>query len=248
MLGVTRRPLLNSPIPGREVDPSLLPSKTPRPDPLAADLEESLPDLPNIPALPPAPLHSHILPLSDALPEPLQSPAQELLPRLRGTKEWIGETMHATEGLVCVLTYIWVAHRQQRQGLRPGRGAISPTVPASWGLANLAQSTTTTSLVPLIYILVSRLLRRQPRRGDEGMTSLLADTYAERDSNLVWYLVRGSIWQRFTRPKAMGLLKALDKVWGLNLIATLVKDHVDLVDDLYYCEPWEAFEVMSTKR
>jgi peroxin-16 len=80
------------------------------------------------------------------------------------------------------------------------------------------------------------------------MTSLLADTYAERDSNLVWYLVRGSIWQRFTRPKAMGLLNALDKVWGLNLIATLVKDHVDLVDDLYYCEPWEAFEVMSTKR
>jgi len=46
----------------------------------------------------------------------------------------------------------------------------------------------------------------------------------------------------------MGLLNALDKVWGLNLIATLVKDHVDLVDDLYYCEPWEAFEVMSTKR
>jgi hypothetical protein len=80
------------------------------------------------------------------------------------------------------------------------------------------------------------------------MTSLLADTYAERDNNLVWYLVRGSIWQRFTRPKAMGLLNALDKVWGLNLIATLVKDHIDLVDDLYYCELWEAFEVMSTKR
>ena len=213
------------------MDPSLLPSRTPPSGPqVDLDLEDSLPDLPSIPALPPAPLQSHVLPLNDALPASLRAPPSELLPQLQGAREWLGETMHATEGLVCILTYLFVARRRARLT------AISPTVPGVWSMSSLARSTTLPSLIPLVYVLVSRWLRRRPTRGDEGMTSLLAEMYAERDSNLVWYLVRGSIWQRYTRPKATAVLNALDRVWGLNLIATLVRDHVDLVDDLYYCQ------------
>jgi hypothetical protein len=87
-----------------------------------------------------------------------------------------------------------------------------------------------------MYMMVSRLLRRKSHRGDEGMTSLLAQTYAERDHALAWTFLRGALWQRYTRIKTMRLLEFVDRIWGVRLLATLIRDHIDLVDDLYYCE------------
>lgn len=140
--------------------------------------------------------------------------------------------MQATEGLVCILSYLLVARQQRRRALS------SPNGPAiiGWSLSSLAQTSTLPSLLPLVWILVARSLRRNPKRGDEGMTPLLVDTYTDRDSALVWNLVRGSIWQRYTRPKAERVLNALDGVWGVRLVAGLVRDHVGLVDELYHCE------------
>jgi len=199
------------------------------------ELEETLPDLPSIPALPPAPLHSHILPLNESLPSSLRSSPTALMPALTTSKEWLGEVMHATEGLVAVLTFIWVARR--RQGFTNMAPTTTTTaIPSAWSLSVLSASTTATSAIPLIYMLISRLLRKQSNRGDEGMTSLLAQTYAERDHAMAWTLLRGALWQRYTRIKTMRLLGLLDRIWGVRIVATLIRDHVGLVDDLYYCE------------
>ena len=34
----------------------------------------------------------------------------------------------------------------------------------------------------------------------------------------------------------MRLLGLLDRIWGVRIVATLIRDHVGLVDDLFYCE------------
>ena len=34
----------------------------------------------------------------------------------------------------------------------------------------------------------------------------------------------------------MRLVQALEKVWGVRLVAGIVRDHVALVDEYYYCE------------
>jgi hypothetical protein len=40
----------------------------------------------------------------------------------------------------------------------------------------------------------------------------------------------------------MRLLGLLDRIWGVRVVATLIRDHVGLVDDLYYCESGEGWQ------
>jgi peroxin-16 len=226
MLVSTGRPLPSTPLPGREIDPSLLPSKNPSPSPLLDP--EPTHKIAQITSLSSAPLHTHVIPLNESLPPSLQTAPEDLLPRLRGGREWLGEMMNATEGLVAVLTFITIARRSKREGL--GRGKSS--------LSELARSTSTSTIVPLLYILISRTLRRRTGggKGDKDLTCLLAETYAGRDRELLWYFLRGSLWQNYMRIKGMRVLDGMSRVWGLGLVAGLVRDHLDLVDDLFYCE------------
>lgn len=224
ILGVTRRPLLTFPIPRREIDPSILTPESP--SELDKELSTLTRDIPKIPSMTRTVINDHIIPINSSLPARLQSPAEELLPTLRTKAEWVGEVMHATEGLVCVLAFFYAARRR--------KAGVKGNVSGDWTLKALATSSNATSFIPFVYVLLSRYFRRSS--SDRDTTALLADTYMERDRNLLWYFLRGSLWHNYTRVKAMRILGWMSKVWGLNLVANLVEDHVRLADELYYCE------------
>lgn len=99
-------------------------------------------------------------------------------------------------------------------------------------MASVALENPWTSLAPILCFLASRTLRRRTAEA----TPLLLETYAARDRGLALQLVKGAIWQRWTRGKVMRLVQALEKVWGVRLVAGIVRDHVALVDEYYYCE------------
>ncbi|GHJ85824.1 hypothetical protein NliqN6_2226 [Naganishia liquefaciens] len=219
LLITTRRPLLAFPLPQREIDPSVL-TQPDTPSPASPS-----PPTPQIPLLPShtAPAAT-LLPLLPRLPEPYQPPAATLLPTLTTWREYLGEALHASEGLVAVLSFTLLARRRRRRRRRqPG--------PQSVSMASLALDSAWTSLGPILCILASRTLRvRRP----VVATPLLLETYAARDRALAFQLVKGAIWQRWTRGKVMRLVGALEKVWGVRLVAGIVRDHVALVDEYYY--------------
>lgn len=60
-------------------------------------------------------------------------------------------------------------------------------------------------MVSLALELISRNLRRTP----SNSSSLERQEYAQRDRDLFWYLLRGSIWESWTRYGTIGLLDDL---------------------------------------
>lgn len=220
LLITTKRPVLAFPLPQREIDPSVLAQSTEpstSTDPTTPTPTNGVPHLvSDFPQQ--APAHTYLLPLIPRLPEGYQSDPRTLLDPVQGWREWLGEGMNASEGLVAVLVYAWLA-RQRRAA---GQGV---------GMRDLALGSGWTSAVPLLWGLTARLLRRRA-----GVSPLLAETYALRDRGMVFHLVRGAVWQRWTRGKVMRLVEGLEKVWGVRLVAGIVRDHVELVDEYYYCE------------
>lgn len=128
--------------------------------------------------------------------------------------------MVATEGLVLVTALLWHGRQRRRQSLA-----------ASWSLSDLSTSSLTTAL-PLSWILIARLLRLPSSR----LTPLLAETYNDRDRQLAFYFARGAIWTQYTRPKIQRVLDWAQDKRLIGMVAGLFKDHLRLVDDLYYCE------------
>lgn len=236
ILLTTRRPLLAFPLPQREIDPSVLA----QPDIPTSPATPSTPHLLSIP--PGTTPHAALLPLLPLLPEPYQPPAETLLPILHGWREYLGEAMTASEGLVAVMAFTILARRRRRRAAGSGTG-----------MASLARENIWTSLAPLGWTLLARTLRRgggksgtsnpmaqlmgvsNAARGAE-MTPLLAETYAARDRALLFHFVRGALWQRWTRGKVMRVVGGLERLWGVRLVAGIIRDHVDLVDEYYYCE------------
>ena len=51
----------------------------------------------------------------------------------------------------------------------------------------------------LIVVLVLELFSRNLRRSPPPSSSLERSEYARRDKDMLWYLLRGSIWQGYTR-------------------------------------------------
>lgn len=221
LLRITRRPLPRFAMPLRELDPSQLTGQ------IKSEIKQGLQtepqSRPSIIATLPSdlpPLQSHLLPLLADLPERCQTSPSALMPELTSTREWIGETMVATEGLVIVAALLWQARQRRRQG--------SAT---AWALAEMSTSTLTTVL-PLGWVLAARLLRLQSHR----LTPLLADTYNDRDRQLAFYFARGALWTQYTRPKIQRVLDWAEDKRVVGMVAGLFKDHLRLVDDFYYCE------------
>lgn len=52
---------------------------------------------------------------------------------------------------------------------------------------------------PLMVSLALELVSRNLRRTPSNSSSLERQEYARRDSDLFWYLFRGSIWESWTR-------------------------------------------------
>lgn len=254
LLMITKRPVLSFPLPQREVDPSVIAqaasesASSPSAD-TRKDSPQRIPSaVPRIISAFPlgSPAHHHLPPLLPRLPEAYQDNPSDLLPQLEGAREWLGEGMVATEGLVSVLVYYYLASRNRKRSLGTGTGA---------GMQALAQASRWTSIVPLVWILVARLLRRNKSSSSSSgipslaaafmpslaapskkpFTPLLAQTYAARDRALLFYFLKGALWQRYTRVKVMRFMGLLEKIWGVRLVAGILKDHVELVDEYYYC-------------
>lgn len=256
LLMITKRPVLSFPLPQREVDPSVI-AQAAAAESDSSQSEDTQKDSPRrIPAAIPriisafplgSPAHHHIPPLLPRLPEAYQDNPADLLPRIEGAREWLGEGMVATEGLVSVLVYFYLASRSRKQPVGVATGT---------GMQGLARGSRWTSVVPLVWILVARLLRRNKSSSSSStgipslaaafmpslappskkpFTPLLAQTYAARDRALLFYFLKGALWQRYTRVKVMRFMGLLEKIWGVRLIAGILRDHVELVDEYYYC-------------
>ncbi|EGO04388.1 hypothetical protein SERLA73DRAFT_173759 [Serpula lacrymans var. lacrymans S7.3] len=78
--------------------------------------------------------------------------------------------------------------------------------------------------------MVSRCLRRTP----PPSALLERAEYAHRDRDMLWYLLRGSIWESYTRPKLEYFAEKTTTAPLLSLLGALVNDWIPLIDEYYY--------------
>ncbi|CAL1695690.1 unnamed protein product [Somion occarium] len=218
LLRVTRRPLISPPIPEREFDPSVLPplSNTSSPTLAPSSPPSSLPSTPdhlrnNHTPLPPHPLLTP--------PPPTQSPLpveDYLLPKALTTA-----SVRTPTALVKVLTSPkdWIAEVIY---------IIRPLIYASM----LASDRETNR--PLLTALALEFFSRNLRRVPSSSSALERAEYARRDRDILWYLLRGSIWETWTRPKLESIADSTANVPLLGLFSAVVKDWIPLIDEYYY--------------
>jgi peroxin-16 len=98
--------------------------------------------------------------------------------------------------------------------------------------------------------LISRSLRRTP----SNSADLEREEYARRDRDILWYLLRGSVWETYSRsvhskpvllktnisflfrPKVEAVVEKTANTPILGVLSSIVKDWIPLVDGYYYCE------------
>ncbi|KAJ7038240.1 peroxisomal membrane protein PEX16 [Mycena alexandri] len=218
LLRITRRPLLNPPIPERDFDPSTLTldSETPSPTVVPSSGSSSPPATPshlqnNRVPLPPHPLlaspphtaenSAEDYLLSKALTASSVKPSHSLLKTLSSHRDWLAEFLYILRPLV----YVSLLVSENRKSSRPLASA-------------------------LILELASRNLRRAP----PPSAALERAEYARRDRDMIWYLLRGSIWESYTRPKLESFADMTSHTPLLSLFGALVKDWIPLIDEYYY--------------
>jgi len=218
LLKITRRPVLSPPIPERDFDPASLPPSSNLSSPT---LVPSSPSSTSAPITPEHLRNNHV-PLP---PNPLLTPP----PPARS------ETSVEDYLLPKALTTLSV---------KPSLALITPlTSPQDW-LAELiyivrplVYATLSSSrykersvLTALAMELASRNLRRTP----SASAPLERSEYARRDRDMLWYLLRGSVWQTYTRPKLESLVETTARTPILGIFGALLKDWVPLIDEYYY--------------
>ncbi|PPQ82061.1 hypothetical protein CVT25_014602 [Psilocybe cyanescens] len=219
LLKVTRRPLLSPPIPEREFDPASLPplSNTSSPTLAPSSPQHSPPMTPdhlrnNLVPLPPHPLltpaQANVSAEDYLLPKALTTssvkPSISLMRTLSGPRDWLAETIYILRPLI----YASLVVADRKSSERPNR-AIT---------------------IALFMEFASRSLRRTPSPSAE----LERSEYAKRDKDMLWYLLRGSIWDLYTRPKLESFVTRTAHTPLLGLFGALLKDWMPLIDDYYY--------------
>ncbi|KAJ7092689.1 peroxisomal membrane protein PEX16 [Mycena epipterygia] len=219
LLRITRRPLLSPPIPERDFDPTTLPASSDEPSPTIApsSLSSSPPATPthlqnNRVPLPPHPL------LTSPPPNPTDSSAEDyLLP-----KALTASSVKPSHSLLKTLS-------SPRDWLAEMLYILRPLVYVS-----LLVSDNRSSNRPLVGALILELISRNLRRTPPPSAALERSEYARRDRDMVWYLLRGSIWESYTRPKLESFADMTSQTPLLGLFGALVKDWVPLIDEYYY--------------
>jgi peroxin-16 len=230
LLGVTRRSVLQHPIPQRECDPTTLIPVDGEVSPGGDDTVKP-PPTPIIPTLRPgAAVQTHLLPLLPLLSEEYQPSPLTLLPPLSSVRQVAGEVIHASSGFVHIALMLYLARRSPTP-------ATGPTSTSYRSLASPLPAT----LIPLGLLLLSRTLRPSSNP-QTAMTPLQAQLEQSRDRELAWWFVKGAIYERWTKPKMDRWIEwgSGDSRWkrwmGLGLISGLLQDHQKLVEELYYCK------------
>jgi peroxin-16 len=108
---------------------------------------------------------------------------------------------------------------------------------------------------PLITALIMEMISRNLRRMAPVSAALERAEYSRRDRDMLWYLLRGFIWEEYTRylltnhislplwfndifnssPKIDIFADSVAHTPLLGLFGTLVKDWMPLIDEYYYC-------------
>jgi len=216
LLRITRRPLLSPPIPEREFDPGSLP-----PDSEASSPTLAASSPPSSPSSTPEHLkNNHIaLPLHPLLtpPPPAHSPVpveEYLLPKALTTSSVKSPTallkpLSSPKDWLAEIVYV----------MRPLVYAIM-----------LSRRTDNRPLMTALAMeLVARNLRRTP-----PPSGLERSEYAQRDRDMLWYLLRGSIWETWTRPKVVALAESTASIPLVGVFSAFVKDWIPLIDEYHY--------------
>lgn len=108
---------------------------------------------------------------------------------------------------------------------------------------------------PLMISLTLDLLSRYLRRSPPASATIERAEYARRDRDLLWYFLRGAIWESYTRlaegrlvfcrriilntlyrPKVASIVAKTSGAPILGLFSALVGDWMPLIDEYYYCQ------------
>ncbi|KAH8120179.1 peroxisomal membrane protein PEX16 [Phellopilus nigrolimitatus] len=219
ILKITRRPMLSPPLPERDFDTSHIPSQSAASSPTLAPSSQ-----PSSPLMTPDHLkNNHIsLDINNSLlntPAALSSEApieEYLLPKalsttsVKSSSALMRELGSPTDWLAEII-YI----------LRPlvYVGIISKN----------PKSTN-----PLIVSLSLELFSRYLRRVAPPSATLERGEYARRDRDFLWYLLRGSIWQTYTKPKLESFANKTARTPVLGLMSAFIKDWIPLIEEYYY--------------
>lgn len=131
-------------------------------------------------------------------------PSLSLIKTLSGPREWLAEVIYVLRPLAYVS--LLVADKNSRE--KSNRALM----------------------VALFMELMSRNLRRTP----SPSAVLERAEYAKRDKDMVWYLLRGTIWDNYTRPKLESFVSKTSHAPLVGLLGALVKDWIPLIDEYYY--------------
>ncbi|KAH9858131.1 peroxisome membrane protein [Lenzites betulinus] len=219
LLRITRRPLLSSPIPEREFDPENIPGGSDTSSPTLAP--SSPPD--SVLSTPehlknnhiPLPIHPLLIP-----PPPTHSPIpveEFLLPKALTTA-----SVKSPTSLVKPLA-------NPKEWLAEIIYHVRPLVYA------IMLSSGRKDAKPLVTALGMELLALNLRRVPTQSAALERSEYARRDRDIVWYLLRGSIWENWTKPKLEGFADKTVHTPLIGVLGALVKDWIPLIDEYYYC-------------
>ncbi|KNZ77428.1 Peroxisomal membrane protein PEX16 [Termitomyces sp. J132] len=208
LLLITRKPLLSPPIPERDFDPASLPTST-HPSSETPSDSTAIPDhlRNNHTPLPP---HALLSPRSETTAE------DYLLPKAMSTSS-VRPSLSLVKSLSSPTD--WIAESIY---------IMRPLVYATLLVSDRRSSR------PLIVALAMELLSRNLRRTPPLSAVLERTEYARRDRDMLWYLLRGSIWQSYTRPKLQNFAVGASHTPLFNLFGAFIQDWIPLIDEYYY--------------
>ncbi|OAX44251.1 peroxisomal membrane protein PEX16 [Rhizopogon vinicolor AM-OR11-026] len=219
LLKITTRPLLSPPIPERDIDPASLPPTSTHTSPTLAPTSpsSSLPPTPDHLKNNHTPLQPNPLMLTPPPPARSDSSVEDyLLPKALTTS-----SVKPSLLLIKPLSSPLESLSECIYIIRPWLYAI---ILSSKKLKDKA----------LVTAFAMELLSRNLRRTPSPSAILERDEYARRDRDLLWYLLRGSVWETYTRPKVEALVEKTTNVPIIGLVSSIVKDWIPLVNEYYY--------------
>ncbi|KAF9229242.1 peroxisomal membrane protein PEX16 [Gyrodon lividus] len=221
LLRITRRPLLSPPMPERDVDPTSLPPSSIHSSPTLAPTtpSSSSPSTPDHLKNNRVPLHPSSVMLAPPPPGRSDTSVEDyLLPKALTTSS-VRPSLQLVKPLMSVQD--WVAE------------AVYILRPLIYVAMLSTRKHKDRALMSVFALeLVSRNLRRLP----SPSAVVERDEYARRDRDMSWYLLRGSAWESYTRPKIESIVESASTKPVIGLFSAIVKDWIPLIDEYYYCE------------
>jgi len=219
LLGITRRPLVSPTVPEREFDMASLPPSSNASSPTLAPsspYSSSPPSTPDHLRNNHIPLSPHHL-LVPPPPSKSLSPIDDfLLPKALSSS-----SVKQPSALVKPLS-------SPKDWLSEIVYILRPLVYAA--LLSRDRDTSGPLAISITMEIISRNLRRSP----SAHSSLERAEYARRDRTILWYLLRGSIWKSYTRPKLDAIADKTASAPILGLLSAFLKDWMPLIDEYYY--------------